>query len=519
MSNIKGTNIASLIAPFTTDDAYPTHDAKYGKGGYKTVNTIIERNDIPVQRLSDGCICYVKDEDQEYRWDAEESTWNKVLAGLSEEDKEKLGMLTVQKGSPNNLSVNGELSANGDIKWSKDGEMSSITDLSDNLDNKIDKDGVKTINGESILGTGDITISVDTQDYNTLENKPSINGTTLTGDISGETLGIPEKLSENCQYTNQDVKIVNENGDKTIVTINKATAGTGGTAGVMTSNQATQLETLSETFNISPDSVSSDKKISAPDFSSDKVDSLNDLSDKVDSLQLFKFPNVTIFGTPTINNGQISDFSQTDYMQFPFLVDFHNQAFEIKMCFTTGPQVTNQENIFDSIDGLAFAVRNSKFVIAMSSDGQTWNMGEHVGTFNVQPNTTYYVNFSWNRLVYTLKVSVDGQTYSDDIRVVDSRSLFAKQIIIGKSTDNLHIFSGSINLNNCSLSIMGQEIWQGMDDAGLATRLATDLSNIDEAGMKKIQEIAVDPFETMVMELSFVNGETMKIDFPLKKLY
>lgn len=213
------------------------------------------------------------------------------------------------------------------------------------------------------------------------------------------------------------------------------------------------------------------------------------LKEKVDEIELSKFPNVTIFGLPTIQQGQISDFSTENYLQFPFLVDFHNQAFEIRMCFTTGDNVQIQENIFDSIDGLAFAVRGGHFVVAMSSDGQSWNMGEHIGTTNVLPNTTYYVKFSWNKLQYKLSVSIDNQTYTDDFSYTDTRSLYAKQIVIGKSTDNRYIFGGSINLNHCSLSIMGQEVWQGMDDAGLATRMATNMNNIDEEGKQVVKDI------------------------------
>lgn len=221
-----------------------------------------------------------------------------------------------------------------------------------------------------------------------------------------------------------------------------------------------------------------------------KYPELKTLSDKVDDLQLFKFPNVTIFGEPTIQNGQVSDFSAESYLQFPFLVDFRNQAFEIHMCFTTGDNVNTQENIFDSVDGLAFAVRNGHFVVAMSSNGTAWDMGEHVGSYTVLPNTTYYVKFTWNKLQYKLEYSTNKEQYTTDIQVTDTRSLYAKQIIIGKSVDNTHIFGGSINLNNCYLYIMGNLVWSGMDDAGLATRLATDLSNVDEAGKEKIKEIA-----------------------------
>lgn len=57
--NIKGTNVASGIVPFTTDDKYPTHYAQYGKGGYRTVNNITERDDIPSERLEEGMLVYV----------------------------------------------------------------------------------------------------------------------------------------------------------------------------------------------------------------------------------------------------------------------------------------------------------------------------------------------------------------------------------------------------------------------------------------------------------------------------
>lgn len=222
----------------------------------------------------------------------------------------------------------------------------------------------------------------------------------------------------------------------------------------------------------------------------------NRLTEKINEIQLYKIPNLTIFGEPTIQNGQISNFSTSNYAQFPFLVDFKNRAFEIKICLTTGNQLNVQENILDSLNGLALAIRNGHFVIAMSSDGQTWDMGEHIGNINLQTNTTYYINFSWNRLDYKLEVSTDKESYTTDITVSNTKSLYAKQIIIGKSLDNSYVFSGSINLNYCSLSIMNQQVWQGMDDVGLATRLAIDMSNIDSIGIEKVKEIVSTDFAT-----------------------
>lgn len=213
------------------------------------------------------------------------------------------------------------------------------------------------------------------------------------------------------------------------------------------------------------------------------------VKERVDEIEAYKFPNVTIFGTPQISNGQMSGFSNVNYAQFPFLVDFKGQRFEINMCFTTGENVTEQQNIIDSQFGLAMAVRNGKFVIAMSSNGTSWDMGEHVGMVSVSPMATYYVKLTWDGSAYDLLYSVDKETYSTDIHYVDSKTLFPRRIVIGKGVDDTHIFGGSINLNYCSLSIVGHEVWTGMDDVGLATRLATDLSNIDDAGVEKVNEI------------------------------
>lgn len=44
------TNITAGVAPFDSADTFETHSALYGKGGWRTVNTIAERDAIPVQR-------------------------------------------------------------------------------------------------------------------------------------------------------------------------------------------------------------------------------------------------------------------------------------------------------------------------------------------------------------------------------------------------------------------------------------------------------------------------------------
>ena len=58
---ILGTNIASAVVPFTTADQFPTHHALYGKGGWRSVLTTVDRDAIPTPRLEDGMVVYVTD--------------------------------------------------------------------------------------------------------------------------------------------------------------------------------------------------------------------------------------------------------------------------------------------------------------------------------------------------------------------------------------------------------------------------------------------------------------------------
>ena len=66
MSKIPGTNVASGIVPFTTDDEFPTHSSEYGKGGWREVSTIAERDSITSQRRKIGMAVYVRETDKVY---------------------------------------------------------------------------------------------------------------------------------------------------------------------------------------------------------------------------------------------------------------------------------------------------------------------------------------------------------------------------------------------------------------------------------------------------------------------
>ena len=59
MTQIRGTNLSAPVVPFTDHDEFPTHYALYGKGGYRTVQNIEERDLIPSERREEGMLVWV----------------------------------------------------------------------------------------------------------------------------------------------------------------------------------------------------------------------------------------------------------------------------------------------------------------------------------------------------------------------------------------------------------------------------------------------------------------------------
>ncbi len=77
METLEGTNISAPVVPFSDQDTHPTHDAQYGRGGWREVTTLAERDAIPADRLRNGSVCYVQSEDTPYIY--KDSVWTKLL--------------------------------------------------------------------------------------------------------------------------------------------------------------------------------------------------------------------------------------------------------------------------------------------------------------------------------------------------------------------------------------------------------------------------------------------------------
>lgn len=72
MADLKGTQVAAAIVPFTDLDTYATHDAEYGKGGFRSVDTNAKRDAIPAARKVKGMVVRVNDTGLHWTWTGSE---------------------------------------------------------------------------------------------------------------------------------------------------------------------------------------------------------------------------------------------------------------------------------------------------------------------------------------------------------------------------------------------------------------------------------------------------------------
>lgn len=171
----------------------------------------------------------------------------------------------------------------------------------------------------------------------------------------------------------------------------------------------------------------------------------------------------TVVGSPTINNGIVSGFSENDYLSLPSNPSYNaSDAFEWNIKFTTPTEFTTSWllNIAtSSIDcGIYYAANKNIFIPIASGSAY----GEITST-NLQGNTTYIVNIvkqSDGNVVSTLK-DANGQVIKQQTKNIGEVSLSYSTHKLGTSTSLA--FSGSIDLNSTYIKVNGITWFNGKD--------------------------------------------------------
>ena len=111
MSSLYGTNVSATIKPFTTADNFPTHEAQYGKGGDRTVNSESDLTSISLERLEEGMLVYIKNNRKIYKYIGDTSTnnpndWEEFTVAAENEyykvvddEEERIGLQNILQGT------------------------------------------------------------------------------------------------------------------------------------------------------------------------------------------------------------------------------------------------------------------------------------------------------------------------------------------------------------------------------------------------------------------------------------
>ena len=164
MAEIKGTNVASKIVPYTDSDEYATHDEKYGVGGYRTVDSVSEMNAIPAARRKEGMLVYVKN-DRYYRLNSSNTFED---AGIGSSGGGDIYMV-------NTDNLNFELISDG--KAATDNELAEVMTILERwgfkviplyLQTSADRKGYVGVLNFSIVDGSDVVFSIPYNDAITL---------------------------------------------------------------------------------------------------------------------------------------------------------------------------------------------------------------------------------------------------------------------------------------------------------------------------------------------------------------
>lgn len=164
MAEIKGTNVASKIVPYTDSDEYATHDEKYGVGGYRTVDSVSEMNAIPAARRKEGMLVYVKN-DRYYRLNSSNTFED---AGIGSSGGGDIYMV-------NTDNLNFELISDG--KAATDNELAEVMTILERwgfkviplyLQTSVDGKGYVGVLNFSIVDGSDVVFSIPYNDAITL---------------------------------------------------------------------------------------------------------------------------------------------------------------------------------------------------------------------------------------------------------------------------------------------------------------------------------------------------------------
>lgn len=213
MTSIPGTVIGAQVVPSDSTDTYSTHEDIYGKGGFRSVTDLTERNSISTQRRKEGMLVFVASEQKTYQLKGgiDNTDWIEFETGsgtVSGETYQVPFFVGTDSLSGSNdfiydfdtgtLSISGAFEVNGTV----------ITDILDE-DDMVSNSSTALATQQSIKAYVDNNISTDPI-YDAMIS-PNVTGDVIdTVDISGGMVEWSIVITDSTNYRSEKIITVSD---------------------------------------------------------------------------------------------------------------------------------------------------------------------------------------------------------------------------------------------------------------------------------------------------------------------
>ena len=170
----------------------------------------------------------------------------------------------------------------------------------------------------------------------------------------------------------------------------------------------------------------------------------------------------TVVGSPTIADGVVSGFSESDYLKTSSAFDF-SKDFEIALKFTTPSSFNGQPAILYGLNSGTdiYIGTGGRVEFKYSSGGNTWL----TTNTQLQNNSIYYLKYIKNSTNISVYLSTDGTNYTLEKTSADGKVPSGTySLIFGRArTSSFVSFTGSIDFNETYIKVNGVPWFTGKE--------------------------------------------------------